>query len=48
MLPALYLRCLPSPRTGVSYAYRLNPGPFHAVWQALANYQQLEQRREMV
>ena len=33
---------------GVSYAYRLNPGPFQQVWQQLANYEQLEQGREMV
>jgi hypothetical protein len=33
---------------GVSYAYRLNPGPFHAVWGALADYQQREQGRSMV
>ena len=33
---------------GVSYAYRMNPGPFQAVWQQLADYQQLEQGRDMV
>jgi hypothetical protein len=33
---------------GVSYAYRLNPGPFHTVWEQLAAYQQQEQGREMV
>jgi hypothetical protein len=33
---------------GVSYAYRLNPGPFLAAWQELASYEQGEQAREMV
>jgi hypothetical protein len=33
---------------GVSYAYRLAPDPFHAVWTALADFSQREQQREMV
>ena len=33
---------------GVSYAYRLNPGPFQAAWAALTDYQQRQEGREMV
>ena len=33
---------------GISYAYRLSPGPFQTAWQALADYQQGQEGREMV
>ena len=33
---------------GISYAYRLNPEPFHVTWKALADYQQRAQGRSMV
>lgn len=33
---------------GISYAYRLAPGPFLSAWTTLAEYEQHEQGREMV